>query len=226
MDSMTTPQTYTKGEDGNQIQSKEVPEIQPPNIPSHTSIIISHGGSTTGPNGKLIQSKLLVPSATYSTPTKFTPFRPLDLYSTSLQSFETSNRRVQNSTPKNPNSKIPESKIKAVVSDVDTSANPSFGLHSPPKPRPTSALFKQEEERSEGEEKIALLVQAIEEEMQKAGTRVDCSELKSQLNLLRAKESIPKGASSSTGTGNSLKKGFHFSTPTTPSTSVPSHPPN
>lgn len=49
--------------------------------------------------------------------------------------------------------------------------------------------------------------------MIKAGTRVDCSELKSQLNSLRAKEISPEGASSSTTVGNSLKIGFQYPIP-------------
>lgn len=67
-----------------------------------------------------------------------------------------------------------------MVSDVDTLANPSIGLHSPTKSSPNSAsklqeVFKQEKDHLEGEEKIAILVHAIEEEMLKAGSKVDCS---------------------------------------------------
>lgn len=125
MASITTPQTYKElcpnlrdtpiedtvhisrdGEDGNQIQSKLLPDIQTPKIPSFASHVISRG-SIIGPDGTFIQSKLLVLGTTYSTPTKFTPFRPIDLYPTNLQPLEPSTRRVQNPIPKNLNSKIP-----------------------------------------------------------------------------------------------------------------------
>lgn len=209
----------------------------------HPSSVIPHGSPTPDLDGKIVHSKLLVPGSTFSTPTKFTSFRTLDLYPTSFQPLNSSNRRVH-SSPKNPNSKNLDPEIETAVSVVnpnsnqnpwviktsnnDTTVNFEFGLHSPTKSSPNSArklqeVFKQEEERLVGEERIASLVQAIEVEMYKAGTKVDCSELKSQLNLLRAKENIPVGASSSSNAGNSLKIGFHYRSISPLSVSAQSH---
>lgn len=125
-----------------------------------------------------------------------------------LSNPSSSTDRVQVSTPRNPNG-------KNLHSTFDNANNPSFGPHSPNKSSPNSArklqkVFKKAEDRLVGEERIAALVHALEEEMKNSGTKVACSELRIQLIQLQAKEIISKGPSSSTTAGNSLKIGFHY----------------
>lgn len=78
----------------------------------------------------------------------------------------------------------------------------------------------------DGSTRLETLIQSIEEETQKSGIRVDCSELKTQLNRLREKEIIPGAPvdpSASTTIKDHLKVNFHLpvnakSTPDLPST--------
>lgn len=106
---------------------------------------------------------------------------------------------------------------------LSTEQNPVFGPHSPTKSSPNSArklqeVFQQEGDRMDGKERLASLVQSIEAEMQKAGIKVDCTELNTQLNRLREKEITLDIPFSSSANGDYLKVGFHY--PSTPTTSL------
>ncbi|KAH7836205.1 hypothetical protein Vadar_033678 [Vaccinium darrowii] len=158
----------------------------------------SKNNNNAATSGNPIGSKLLIPGTVYSTPTKFTPFKPLDLDPPHQKSFD----RKENLTIFN------EDGTQRSLSDPKTpEPSKSFGPQSPTKSSPNSAqklrdVFQQAgEHHLEGEGKVLALVQALEEVMQTSGNRVDCSELRTQLIQLHSKEITSEGSSPSTSQG-------------------------
>lgn len=168
--------------DSNVVRRKQVGFTHPSN------------NSNTTPHGGRTQSRLLVPGAVYTTPTKFTPFKPLDLYP---QTNKTSDRDLSHEGVHIP--KIGEHQSSILPSNnpkiPSTEQNHVLGPHSPTKSSPNSArklqqVFQQEGDRMDGKERLASLVQSIEAEMQKAGIKDDCTKLNTQLNLLWRRKSL------------------------------------
>jgi hypothetical protein len=181
-----------------------------------------------------IQSKLLVPGAVYTTPTKFTPFKPMDLFP---QSHIAGDRIEEGPFPKigetlstisqetvpivrasdvgtktySPLRIIPSNLVNSPISSIPIQPTPPRPIRAGASPaRKLQEVFHEEGERLDGEERISTLVHSIEVEMQRSGVRVDCTELKTQLNRLRAKDITPHDPSSSSTTRDCLKEGFHF----------------
>lgn len=183
--------------------------------------------ANTSPYGSKIQSRLLIPGSGYTTPTRFTPFKPFDLFPQELKPLV---RDVPISkTGVSQGSGIPLTDSKIISPKSNTSPKLPCGPHSPSKSSPNSARKPQEEFQLEGDsldskERISSLVLSIEAKMQKSGIRVDCTELRTQLEGLR--DGALCTPSSSSSEGDQLKVSFQYPPNPNPKISPDKEPQN
>lgn len=173
--------------DSNEVRKKQMAHLATPQRYSDLGSEVRDTPHSEPKPGTPIYSKLLKPGMVFTTPPKFTPFKPLDLYPQGQMSSDGGLASI------NPNSKIPESKN----SNTDNSEsipiqNQALNL-SPSKPnRASSSPAHKPEEVSQregviqaSEDRISSLVQSLEDEIHKAGVNVNLSQLKAHIIQVR-----------------------------------------
>lgn len=185
---------------------------------------------------------LLKPGTTFSTATKFTPFRPLDLYPFGLKTSDFSENpnlyttaatsgslsddvvlapsknpwlstTISTSSPNNPTSTILLEQNSIPSSGESKCTPPEHNPSKGPHSPIRSSPNSLEGDRQDGQARLATLVRSIEAELQVSGIKVDCTELKTQLLRLQS-----KGSTSDASTAekkNYLKVDFHYPANTT-----------
>lgn len=154
--SITTPQRFSNL--GPEVRDTPISDAKLMGD-THTSNLNSKSTTSTGSK---FQSKLLVPGAVYTTPTKFTPFKPMDLFPQNLKAL---NRQVDGSK-----TNIGET-LSPIYPPIDpkaltTEQKPTFGPSSPTTSSPNSArklveVFQQEGDRLDGKDRLETLVHSI-----------------------------------------------------------------
>jgi hypothetical protein len=106
---MVDDPTYTLGlkvADSIEVRRKQI--SQSGSLDTPRSAATSNNTTNATPHGGKIQSKLLVPGTVYTTPTKFTPFKPYDLYP---QTHKVSDRVLAREDIQIPKTNEPQSSV-------------------------------------------------------------------------------------------------------------------